>query len=158
MASRCVPMPSLIIRICCAALLLMSMPMGAFAQADPEKEYLVANAQKPDVTTTQSGLQYRVLREGTGKQPSATDTVVVHYKGMLTDGTRFDSSYERGEPARFPLNRVISGWTEGLQLMREGAQYELTIPSDLGYGERGFPGAIPGGATLIFEIELLEVE
>lgn len=140
------------------AFALVATPVAGWAESNPEKEYLMENAEKDGVVTTASGLQYRVLREGSGKQPGATDTVVVHYRGTLIDGSRFDSSYDRGEPARFPLDQVIAGWTEGLQLMREGAKYELTIPSDLGYGDRGFPGAIPGGATLIFEIELLEVE
>ena len=106
---------------------------------------------------TASGLQYKVVKEGTGKKPLATDKVKVHYKGTLLDGTVFDSSYDRGEPITFPLNGVIKGWTEGLQLMSEGSKYILYIPSDLGYGDRGAGAQIKPGATLIFEVELLEV-
>jgi len=109
------------------------------------------------VVTTASGLQYQVLKEGTGASPSATDSVTVHYRGTLTDGTEFDSSYKRNQPATFPLNRVIAGWTEGLQLMKEGAKYRFTIPSKLGYGPRGMPPAIPPDATLVFDVELIKV-
>ncbi|MFN2375836.1 MAG: FKBP-type peptidyl-prolyl cis-trans isomerase [Candidatus Binatia bacterium] len=109
------------------------------------------------VTTTASGLQYEVLTEGSGPKPSATDNVTVHYKGTLTDGTVFDSSYDRGQPATFPLNRVIKGWTEGLQLMSVGSKYRLTIPSDLGYGAAGAGGKIPPNATLVFDVELLKI-
>lgn len=107
--------------------------------------------------TTASGLKYEVLTEGSGPKPVATDTVTVHYKGTLTDGKVFDSSYDRGQPLSFPLNRVIKGWTEGLQLMSVGAKYRLTIPSDLGYGAAGAGGVIPPNATLIFEVELLKI-
>lgn len=120
--------------------------------------FLEENAKRPEVKTTPSGLQYEVLREGTGKMPAATQTVKVHYTGMLIDGTVFDSSVQRGEPIEFALNRVIPGWTEGLQLMKEGAKYKLFIPSELGYGDKGAGANIPGGATLIFEVELLEVK
>lgn len=106
---------------------------------------------------TASGLRYEVITEGTGKTPTATDTVVVHYTGTLTDGTKFDSSRDRGEPISFPLNGVIKGWTEGLQLMKEGARYKLYIPSELGYGAAGAGGVIPPNADLIFDVELLEV-
>ncbi|MBT6313184.1 MAG: FKBP-type peptidyl-prolyl cis-trans isomerase, partial [Alphaproteobacteria bacterium] len=105
-----------------------------------------------------SGLQYRVLREGTGEMPAASDTVEVHYKGTLIDGTQFDSSFDRGQTIEFPLNGVIAGWTEGVQLMKEGARYEFVIPSDLAYGERGAGGVIPGGATLIFEVDLISIK
>ena len=118
--------------------------------------FLAKNKQEPGVKETASGLQYKVIKEGTGKHPNATDQVKVHYTGTLLDGTVFDSSVERGEPITFPLNGVIAGWTEGLQLMSEGSKYILYIPSDLGYGDRGTQGIKPG-ATLIFEVELLEV-
>ena len=107
--------------------------------------------------TTASGLQYEVLTEGTGPKPKATDTVTVHYKGTLTNGKVFDSSYDRGEPISFPLDRVIKGWTEGLQLMSVGSKYRLTIPSQLGYGAAGAGGVIPPNATLVFEVELLGI-
>lgn len=121
-------------------------------------DYLAENAQKDGVTVTASGLQYEVLEEGDGASPSASDTVEVHYEGTLADGKKFDSSYDRGQTISFPLNGVIPGWTEGLQLMKEGAKYRFTIPSELGYGERGAGGVIPGGATLIFVVELVKVK
>ena len=108
--------------------------------------------------TLPSGLQYQVLQEGNGKSPKATDKVVCHYEGMLVDGTMFDSSIQRGEPATFPLNGVIAGWTEGLQLMKEGAKYRFFIPYHLGYGERGAGASIPPFASLIFDVELIEVK
>lgn len=109
-------------------------------------------------STTTSGLKYKVKKEGEGIKPSATDEVTVHYTGKLLDGTVFDSSVERGEPTSFPLNRVIAGWTEGLQLMKEGAKYEFIIPSNLAYGEQGTPGGPIGpNATLYFEVELIKV-
>ena len=108
------------------------------------------------VSVTDSGLQYRVLQEGTGVKPTTSDKVSVHYKGTLTDGTQFDSSYDRGQPATFGVTQVIKGWTEGLQLMAEGSKYEFVIPSELAYGAPGRPG-IPPNSVLIFEVELLEV-
>lgn len=121
------------------------------------EEFLKANREKPEVKETASGLQYVVEKEGTGAQPSATDEVTVHYTGKLLDGRVFDSSVNRGEPATFPLNRVIPGWTEGVQLMKEGAKYTFFIPSDLAYGAQGVPNAIPPHSTLIFEVELIKV-
>ncbi len=119
-------------------------------------QFLAANAKKDGVQTTASGLQYKILKAGTGVSPAAEDEVRVHYTGRLIDGSVFDSSVERGEPINFKLNQVIPGWTEGVQLMKKGAKYEFTIPSELGYGERGTSG-IPGGSVLIFEVELLDV-
>jgi FKBP-type peptidyl-prolyl cis-trans isomerase len=120
--------------------------------------FLAANAKKEGVVTTATGLQYKVLQAGTGARPKATDTVNVHYRGTLIDGKTFDSSYDRGEPISFPLNRVIAGWTEGVQLMPVGSKYEFYIPYQLAYGERGAGGVIPGYATLIFVVELLAIE
>ncbi|MBN2079843.1 MAG: FKBP-type peptidyl-prolyl cis-trans isomerase [Spirochaetes bacterium] len=121
------------------------------------EEYLKKNSEKDGVKVTASGLQYRVLKEGSGASPVATSMVKVHYRGTLIDGKEFDSSYKRNQPVEFKLNEVIPGWTEGLQLMKPGAKYELTVPSALGYGERG-NNAIPGNSVLIFEVELLEVK
>ena len=131
------------------------------AQEDKMKndgiKFLADNAKKKDVKTTASGLQYKVVTPGTGKSPKATDVVEVNYEGKLIDGTVFDSSYERGEPIEFPLNQVIPGWTEGLQLMKEGGKYEFYIPSELAYGELGNQGIAPN-STLIFTVELLAVK
>jgi len=126
-------------------------------EVDEGKQFLKENGAKDGVKTTASGLQYKVLLEGAGKSPKATDRVTVHYEGALIDGTVFDSSYKRGEPIDFGLNQVIRGWTEGLQLMKEGAKYKFFIPSDLAYGPQGSPGAIPPNATLIFKVELIRV-
>jgi FKBP-type peptidyl-prolyl cis-trans isomerase len=120
--------------------------------------FLKENASKPGVHTTPSGLQYKVVTEGHGKSPKATDTVLVHYRGTTIDGTEFDSSYKRNEPISFPLNGVIPGWTEGVQLMKEGGKIELFIPSNLAYGSRGAGGVIAPDSTLIFDIELLKVQ
>jgi FKBP-type peptidyl-prolyl cis-trans isomerase FklB len=122
------------------------------------KAFLAENAKKEGVKTLPSGLQYRVLSEGEGDPPAATDTVTVHYRGTLIDGSEFDSSYGRGEPATFPLDRVIRGWTEGLQLMRPGAKYRLFIPPELAYGERGGGPKIGPNSALVFEVELLSVQ
>ncbi len=124
--------------------------------AQAGKLFLAENAKKEGVKTTESGLQYEVIQEGAGESPGAQDTVTVHYKGTLLDGTEFDSSYGRGEPASFRLDRVIKGWTEGVQLMKPGAKYKFYIPSALAYGPRG-GGQIPPNSTLIFEVELLSV-
>jgi FKBP-type peptidyl-prolyl cis-trans isomerase FklB len=119
--------------------------------------FLEENKKKEGVKVTESGLQYRVIKEGTGKQPKATDSVTVHYKGTLIDGKEFDSSYSRGEPVTFPLNNVIRGWTEALQLMREGAKYQIALPPELAYGERGASTDIGPNAVLVFDIELIKV-
>ncbi|ROQ18006.1 MULTISPECIES: FKBP-type peptidyl-prolyl cis-trans isomerase [Marinimicrobium] len=119
--------------------------------------FFAENANAEGVSQTDSGLQYKVLEEGDGAKPGADDTVTVHYRGRLLDGTEFDSSYERDQPATFALNSVIAGWTEALQLMSEGSKYELYIPSDLAYGPGG-NGPIPPNAALIFEVELLEID
>ena len=129
---------------------------GKAAKAEGEK-FLAENGKKEGVETLKSGLQYEVLREGNGKKPKATDQVKCHYEGTLINGQVFDSSYKRNEPAVFPLNQVIPGWTEGLQLMQEGAKYRFYIPYILAYGESGAGGSIPPFATLIFDVELLEV-
>ena len=127
-----------------------------FADAKKEGEdFLSKNGQRPEVTTTESGLQYEVLTAADGPKPTATTSVTVHYVGKLISGEMFDSSVDRGEPATFPLNRVISGWTEGVQLMSAGAKYRFFIPHELGYGSRGAGQAIPPFSTLVFDIELL---
>ncbi len=146
------------LRLLLTLTLLPLLAMTASAD-DKGQEFLKENAKKEGVKTLPDGLQYKVIKEGEGKSPKATDTVSVHYRGTLIDGTEFDSSYKRNEPAEFPVNAVIKGWTEALQLMKEGAKWTLYIPSNLAYGERGFPGSPIGpNATLIFEIELLKVK
>ena len=121
------------------------------------EDFLAENAKKDGVVVLPSGLQYTVLTEGTGAQPKATDQVKCHYEGRLIDETVFDSSYQRGEPAVFPLNGVIAGWTEGVQLMKEGANYRFFIPYNLAYGERGAGNSIPPYAALVFDVELIKV-
>ena len=130
---------------------------GKAAKAEGEA-FLAENGKKEGIVTLPSGLQYQVLREGNGKKPSATDQVVCHYEGTLIDGTVFDSSYQRNQPATFGLNQVIPGWTEGVQLMQEGAKYRFFIPYKLAYGERGAGAQIPPFATLVFDVELIEVK
>lgn len=125
----------------------------AFAQGDP----LAAAAKEPGAVKTDSGLVYRMLKEGKGASPSATDTVRVHYRGTFTDGKEFDSSYSRGKPAEFPLNRVIKCWTEGVQKIKVGGKAKLTCPSDIAYGPSG-RGPIPPNAVLLFEVELLDIK
>ena len=142
--------------------------VGDFLQKQQEKatreireegeRFLAENAKKEGVVVLPSGLQYTVLTEGTGAQPKATDRVKCHYEGTLTNGQVFDSSYRRGEPAVFPLNGVIAGWTEGVQLMKEGAKYRFFIPYNLAYGERGAGQAIPPYAALVFDVELISIE
>ena len=129
---------------------------GKIAKESGEK-YLAENAKKEGVVTLPSGLQYTVIKEGNGRKPKATDQVVCHYEGFLLDGTVFDSSVQRGEPATFGLQQVIAGWTEGLQLMQEGAKYRFFIPYRLGYGEGGAGNSIPPFAALIFDVELIQV-
>lgn len=129
---------------------------GKVAKAAGES-FLADNAKKEGVVVLPSGLQYQVLKEGNGKKPSATDQVKCHYEGTLIDGTIFDSSYQRNEPATFGLNQVIAGWTEGVQLMSEGAKYRFFIPYNLAYGERGAGAQIPPFAALVFDVELLKV-
>lgn len=137
----------------------MQKQMEVAQEANKKKgeQFLAENAKKEGVTTTESGLQYEVIKEGTGEHPVAESVVKVHYHGTLIDGTVFDSSVDRGEPISFGLNQVIPGWTEGVQLMKEGAKYKFYIPSDLAYGERG-SGSIGPGETLIFDVELIEVD
>ena len=122
------------------------------------QKFLAENKTKEGVKTTDSGLQYKVLEEGEGPSPKVGDTVTVHYRGTLVDGTEFDSSYQRGQPATFPITGVIPGWTEALQLMRKGSKWVLFIPSDLAYGERGAGNRIPPNSTLIFEVEMISYQ
>jgi FKBP-type peptidyl-prolyl cis-trans isomerase FkpA len=146
--------------------ILMGITMFSMANATSPEEnkaagaaFLAENAKKANIITTASGLQYEVLTPGTGTaSPSATSNVTVHYKGTSLDGKEFDSSYSRGEPATFPLNRVIPGWTEGVQLMKEGAKYRFYIPSELAYGEQGAGRDIGPNATLIFDVELIKIQ
>ena len=132
------------------------------AQADKNQQasdaFLAANAKKDGVKSTDSGLQYKILTPGTGASPKASDTVTVDYEGKLIDGTVFDSSYKRGKPVSFPLSGVIPGWTEGVQLMKEGATWEFYIPADLAYGKAGAPGAIGPNQALIFKIHLISID
>jgi FKBP-type peptidyl-prolyl cis-trans isomerase len=139
------------------ALFLAIAALAGPASANPNYEYLTQNKAKPGVQVTKSGLQYRVLREGKGKTPSKSDEVEVHYKGTLINGKVFDSSYKRGQTATFGVGQVIAGWTEGLQLMKEGAKYEFVIPANLAYGTMG-NDVIPPNSTLIFEVELVKVQ
>ncbi|CAM9865158.1 unnamed protein product [Chrysoparadoxa australica] len=130
---------------------------NADKQKNKGKEFLAAFSKEKDVVTTESGLAYKILSEGKGDFPKETDEVKVHYHGTLIDGTVFDSSKERGEPVTFPLNRVIKGWTEGVQKVKEGGKIKLVIPPELAYGDQGAPPKIAGGSTLVFEVELLSI-
>lgn len=143
--------------------ILVGVTMASMANAGSPEEnkaagevFLVENGKKDNIKTTESGLQYEILAKGEGASPKATDTVTVHYKGTTLDGKEFDSSYARNSPATFPLNRVIAGWTEGLQLMNVGAKYRFFIPSTLAYGQRGAGADIGPNAALIFEVELIK--
>ncbi|MGE7776637.1 FKBP-type peptidyl-prolyl cis-trans isomerase [Chitinophaga sp. NPDC101104] len=129
----------------------------AAANLKAGQEFLAANKEKPGITALPSGLQYQVLTEGTGPKPSATSKVTCHYHGTLIDGTVFDSSVQRGQPATFPLNMVIKGWTEGLQLMPQGSKWRFFIPADLAYGDRQVSAQIGANSTLIFDVELLGI-
>lgn len=126
--------------------------------AEAGRTFLVENAKRPGVTTTASGLQYEVVREGSGARPGPTDVVSVHYRGTLVDGAEFDASDRNAGPVTFPLNQVIPGWTEGVQLMTVGSVYKLYVPGNLGYGPRGSPPDIPPNATLVFEVELVDIK
>ncbi|HOW82592.1 MAG TPA: FKBP-type peptidyl-prolyl cis-trans isomerase [Spirochaetota bacterium] len=141
--------------------LRMSMQAKMIKGAEENKAkgaaFLAANKSKQGVKTTASGLQYRVIKEGSGRRPNAANQVTVHYAGRLIDGTEFDSSYGRNQPAQFRLNQVIKGWTEGLQLMTAGSKYELVIPSELAYGPEGNQ-SIPGNSVLVFEVELISID
>jgi len=140
-----------------AATILFIHPSMAQTALEKGKAFLAENATKPDVKQTASGLQYKVLTPGTGRAPKATDNVLVNYRGTLIDGKEFDSSYKRNEPISFPLNGVIPGWTEGLQLIKEGGKVQLFIPSNLAYGSRGAGGVIGPDETLVFEVELIKI-
>lgn len=154
--------PSILRSLCCTALgaAFTLAPLTTMAESPLEKgeKFLAENKGKEGVKTTASGLQYKITKEGTGKQPKASDTVLVHYEGKLLDGTVFDSSIKRGEPISFPLNRVIPGWTEGLQFVKEGGKATLYIPSKLAYGSSGAGGAIGPDETLIFDVELIKIK
>ncbi len=141
-----------------AAITLIPTTLMSQTALENGQKFLAENAKRPEVKTTASGLQYEVLTEGTGKSPAATDTVEVNYRGTTINGNEFDSSYKRGESIEFPLNRVIPGWTEGVQLMKEGAKYRFTIPSELAYGKQGAGADIGPDETLIFDVELIKVK
>lgn len=145
-------------------ILLFTLPSSQAGESNALKnirigsDFLLKNKKKEGVKVTKSGLQYKILEKGTGKSPKATDTVETHYEGKLISGKVFDSSYKRGQPTSFPVNRVIKGWTEALQMMKEGSKWELYIPSKLAYGERGAPPVIGPNETLIFKVELIKVK
>ena len=120
------------------------------------QNFLEENSHNPEITTNESGLQYRVIKKGKGKSPRETDTIKVHYVGKLVNGNEFDNSYKKGKPAQFKVNGVIKGWTEALLMMQKGSHWEIFIPPELGYGKKGVPGVIPPNAILIFELELIQ--
>ena len=140
--------------------IILSAPLSGIAQLGLIKGevFLKQNGKKEGVRTLPSGLQIKIIKEGEGRQPKATDKVVVHYRGRLIDGTEFDSSYKRGQPAEFAVNGVIKGWTEGLQLLKEGGKAELYVPANLAYGSRGAGGLIGPEEALIFEVELISIK
>jgi len=147
------------ISICCMLVFMSCSPSiaGTTDASQKGEAFMKTNAAKEGVVSLESGLQYRVIKAGDGATPTVQDQVTVHYRGTLLDGTEFDSSYKRGQPATFPLNRVIKGWTEGVALMQVGATWELVIPPELAYGQRGAGGAIGPNETLIFEVELIKI-
>lgn len=149
--------PKSLLAAVCAALITLTHTSMAQTALEKGRAFLAENATKPGVQQTSSGLQYLIVNPGEGRSPKATDTVKVNYRGTLIDGTEFDSSYKRNEPIEFPLNGVIAGWTEGLQLLKEGGKIQLFIPSNLAYGPRGAGGVIGPDETLIFEVDLLKV-
>jgi FKBP-type peptidyl-prolyl cis-trans isomerase len=142
-------------------LVLLSFPVWAMDEGIKNlvdgKRFMEENGRRTGIKTTASGIQYEVLTQGEGARPKKTDRVLVHYKGSLIDGTEFDSSYKRGEPAEFPLTAVIKGWTEIMQIMPVGSKYRVVIPPNMAYGERGFPPTIGPASTLMFDIELLGI-
>ena len=156
MSSRLIKARSLMAGL--AVSLAAALPGASAQEVNPQQAFLDRHAEEEGVIVRYNGLHYRPIEFGKGAFPAPNSNVVVHYEGKLIDGTVFDSSYERGKPAKFRLDQVIKGWTEGLILMREGGKAELVIPSELGYGEQGSGDDIPPGATLIFQVELLEVQ
>ena len=156
MSSRLIKVRSLVAGLVVS--LGVALPGASAQEVDPQQAFLDRHAEEEGVIVRYNGLHYRPIAFGKGAFPSPNSNVVVHYEGKLIDGTVFDSSYERGKPAEFRLDQVIKGWTEGLILMREGGKAELVIPSELGYGEEGAGDDIPPGATLIFQVELIEVQ
>ena len=149
--------PGAIVKLASTAFVFALAASAAWGQATPSTGATPQAQQEPGVTVTQSGLIYRSLKDGSGASPAATDIVKVHYRGTLPDGKEFDSSYKRGEPASFPLDRVIKCWTEGVQRMKVGGKAKLVCPPAIAYGDRGAGGVIPPNATLVFEVELLGI-
>jgi FKBP-type peptidyl-prolyl cis-trans isomerase FklB len=146
-----------ILYVFAAVLFVALQPASAQLGREKGEAYIAENAKKEGVKTLPSGLQYKIIKDGTGKSPTKEDSVLANYKGTLIDGTEFDSSYKRGEPAKFPVGKVIKGWTEALQLMKEGSKWQLFIPWNLAYGERARSAQIGPYETLVFEVELVKV-